>query len=57
MTRHDRYQFVYDAFGRLVNLKYVSGAALATYGYNSLGFRTFEQPDGGSKTFFCHDER
>ena len=57
MTRHDRYQFVYNAFGRLVNLKYVSGAALATYGYNSLGFRTFEQPDGGSKPFFCHDER
>ena len=57
MTRHDRYQFVYDAFGRLVNLKYVSGAALATYCYNGLSFRTFEQPDGGNKTFFCYDER
>lgn len=57
MTQNDRYQYVYDGFGRLVALKNAAGSAIATYGYNGLGFRIWEQPNGGDKRFFCYDER
>lgn len=57
MTQNDRYRYVYDGFGRLVALKDAAGSAIATYGYNGLGFRIWEQPNGGDKRFFCYDER
>lgn len=57
MTQNDRYRYVYDGFGRLVALKDASGNPIATYGYNGLGFRIWEQPNGGDKRFFCYDER
>lgn len=57
MTQNDRYQYVYDGFGRLVALKDAAGNPIATYGYNGLGFRIWEQPNGGDKRYFCYDER
>jgi RHS repeat-associated protein len=57
MTQSDRYQYTYDGFGRLVALRNASGTAIATYGYNGLGFLIWEQPAGGDKRYFCYDER
>ncbi|MGD9789023.1 MAG: hypothetical protein AB7Q00_07955 [Phycisphaerales bacterium] len=59
------YKYVYDAFGRLMEVKNQSNTTIEKFRYNGLGFRIMWQYDANTNSsldnsdryYFCYDER